>query len=194
MEKDHVSFCIQIWNHMNLSNLLFFINLLCKGGFPGGSVVKESACQSRSGRRCGFYPWVGKIPWRRKRQPAPVLLPGKSHGQRSLAGYSPWGRQESGTTERLNARFSSVWKQRSSSSFGTCRKFCCIHQLWHIHTLTEGFKGVCCFLLLQIMLGRISLSFAIFGCSVKNLYACVLILLFKEILLELKFLGRGVCI
>ena len=99
MEKDHVSFCIQIWNHMNLSNLLFFINLLCKGGFPGGSVVKESACQSRSGRRCGFYPWVGKIPWRRKRQPAPVLLPGKSHGQRSLAGYSPWGRQESGTTE-----------------------------------------------------------------------------------------------
>ena len=44
---------------------------------------------------------VGKIPWRRKWQPTPVLLPGKSHGQRSLVGYSPWGRQESDTTERL---------------------------------------------------------------------------------------------
>jgi len=38
--------------------------------------------------RCGFYPWVGKIPWRRKWQPAVVFLPGESHGQRSLVGYS----------------------------------------------------------------------------------------------------------
>jgi len=38
-----------------------------------------------------FNPWVGKIPWKRKWQPTPVILPGKSHGQRSLAGYSPWG-------------------------------------------------------------------------------------------------------
>ena len=49
---------------------------------------KESACQCR---RCRFDPWVGKIPWRRKWQPTPVLLSGKSHGQRSLAGYSSWG-------------------------------------------------------------------------------------------------------
>ena len=47
-----------------------------------------------------FDPWVGKIPWRRKRQPTPVFLPGESHGQRSLAGYSPWGRRELDTTER----------------------------------------------------------------------------------------------
>ena len=40
--------------------------------------------------------WIGKIPWRRKWQPTPVFLPGKSHGQRSLAGYSPWGRKELG--------------------------------------------------------------------------------------------------
>ena len=40
----------------------------------------------------GFDPWVGKIPWRRKWQPTPILLPGESHGQRSLAGYIPWGR------------------------------------------------------------------------------------------------------
>ena len=42
-------------------------------------------------RRCRFDPWVGKIPWRRKWQPNPVFFPVKSYGQRSLAGYSPWG-------------------------------------------------------------------------------------------------------
>ena len=49
----------------------------------------------------GFDPWVGKIPWRRKWQPTPVLLPGESHGQRSLVCYSPWGHKESDTTEKL---------------------------------------------------------------------------------------------
>ena len=49
-------------------------------------------------RRLGFHPWVGKIPWRRKWQPTPVFVPGKSHRQKSLAGYSPWGRKESDTT------------------------------------------------------------------------------------------------
>ena len=51
--------------------------------------------------QCGrprFDPWVGEIPWRRKWQSTPVLLPGKSHGQRSLVGYSPWGHKESDTT------------------------------------------------------------------------------------------------
>ena len=47
---------------------------------------------------CGFYPWVGKIPWRRAWQLNPVPLPGGSHGQRSLAGCSPWGRKESNVT------------------------------------------------------------------------------------------------
>ena len=47
-------------------------------------------------------PWVGKIPWRRKWQPTPVILPGKFHEQRSLAGYSPWGCKESGMTEQLS--------------------------------------------------------------------------------------------
>ena len=53
-------------------------------------------------KRPGFNPWFGKIPWRRAWQPTPVFLPGKSHGQRSLAGYSPWGRCESDMTERLS--------------------------------------------------------------------------------------------
>ena len=42
-------------------------------------------------RRHRFNPWVGTIPWRRKWQPTPVFLPGKSHGQRSLTDHSPWG-------------------------------------------------------------------------------------------------------
>ena len=47
----------------------------------------------------GFGPGVRMIPWSRKWQPIPVLLPGKFHGQRSLVGYSPWGGKESDTTE-----------------------------------------------------------------------------------------------
>ena len=55
----------------------------------------------RSSRRPGFDLWVRRIPWRRKRQPTPVFLPGKSHGQRNLRGYSPPGCQESDPTGRL---------------------------------------------------------------------------------------------
>ena len=52
-------------------------------------------------RRPGFDTWAGKIPWKRKWQPTSVFLPGESHGQRSLASYSPWGHmdRESDTTE-----------------------------------------------------------------------------------------------
>ena len=68
-------------------------------GFPGGASVKEPICQYRRPKRRGFDPWLGKIPWWRTWQPTPVLLPGESHGQRSLAGYSPWGCAESDKTE-----------------------------------------------------------------------------------------------
>ena len=64
-------------------------------------VVKDSPANAGD-RRLDFDPWVGKIPWRRKWQPTPIFLPGESHGQRSLAGYSPWGQKESDTTERLH--------------------------------------------------------------------------------------------
>ena len=67
--------------------------------FPDGSEGKASCLQCG---RPGFDPWVGKILWRRKWQPTPVLLPGKSHGQRSMVGYSPRGCKESDTTERLH--------------------------------------------------------------------------------------------
>ena len=65
-------------------------------GFPGGAGGKESAYQSR---RCWLGPWVRKILWRRAWQPTPVFLPGKSHGQRSLEGFSPQGHKELEMTE-----------------------------------------------------------------------------------------------
>ena len=68
--------------------ILYFI-----GDFPGGASGKGPACQF------GLDPWVGKIPWKRAWQPTPVFWPGESRGQRSLAGYSPWGHQESDMTE-----------------------------------------------------------------------------------------------
>ena len=52
-------------------------------------------------RRPGFDPWVRKIPWRREWLPTPVFLPGESHGQRSVEGYSPPGHKKSDTTEWL---------------------------------------------------------------------------------------------
>ena len=66
----------------------------------------KSACQCR--RRC-FDPWVGKIPWRRKWQPAPVFLLGESHGQRSLVGYSSWGCRQSDMTEQMSMHTHSLY-------------------------------------------------------------------------------------
>ena len=68
----------------------------------GGSVVKNPPTNAGD---VGSVPGLEippKIPWKRKWQPTPVFLPGKSHGQRSLVDYSPWGHKESDTTERLS--------------------------------------------------------------------------------------------
>ena len=51
---------------------------------------KDPACQYRRRKRHRFVAWVGKISWRRKWQPTPVFLPGKSHGPKNLTGYSTW--------------------------------------------------------------------------------------------------------
>ena len=80
----------------------------CMVGFPRGASGKESTCQCRRCQRCRFDPWVGKTLWRGKGQPTPVFVPGKSHGQRSLVSYSPWGCKESDTTERLSTHAHTV--------------------------------------------------------------------------------------
>ena len=68
-------------------------------GLPRWPSGKGSACQCR---RRGFDPWVGTIPCRRKWLPTTVFPTGKSYGQRSLAGYSPWGLKELDMTEQLS--------------------------------------------------------------------------------------------
>ena len=82
---------------------------------PGASQVaqccKESPCQCRRHSRCGFNPWLGKMPWRRKWQPIPVFLPGESHGQRNLEAYSPWDYKESDTTERLSTQHAGIYSR-----------------------------------------------------------------------------------
>ena len=68
----------------------------------GGASNKECAYHCRRCKIHRFSSWVGKILWRRKWQPTPVFLLGESHGQRSLAGYCPWGRKESDTAEHAH--------------------------------------------------------------------------------------------
>ena len=78
-------------------------------------VLKNPLAQCRRHR---FNPWIGNIPWGRKWQPTPVFLPGKSHRQRRLAGYNPWGHKESVTTETTwhthlacSSRVTRTWSQ-----------------------------------------------------------------------------------
>ena len=91
-------------------------------GFSDGSDGKESACNVRY----PGYPWIRKIPWRRKWQPTPVFLTGESHGQGSLVGYSPWGCKESDTTKQLphtpTVQESSLFSTPSPAFF-ICRLF-----------------------------------------------------------------------
>ena len=69
-------------------------------------VVKNLPASAGDVRDVGSIPGSGRFPWRRKWQLTPVLFPGEPHGQRSLAGYSPWGRKASDTTERLTLSLS----------------------------------------------------------------------------------------
>ena len=64
--------------------------------FSGDSAGKEFACKAGY---LGSIPELGRCPWRREWQPTPVFLPGELHGQRRLAGYSPWGYKESNTAK-----------------------------------------------------------------------------------------------
>ena len=86
------------------------LNLL---GFPIDQTVKNLSITQRP----GFSPRVENIPWRREWQSTPVFLPGESHGQRSLVGYSLWGRTESDTTEHQTLLLVLVVIQRGDRCF-----------------------------------------------------------------------------
>ena len=82
-------------NLVHAGNYLHSISLyqVLQMGFPGGSAGKESACNAGAKGEVGSIPGLGRFPWRKNWQPTPVFLPGESHGQRNLAGYSLWGRK-----------------------------------------------------------------------------------------------------
>ena len=93
------------WNlSVDTEIIIFRIFLIVINGLPRWHSGKESACQCRRCKRHRFDPWVGKIPWRRKWQPSPVFLPGKSHGQRSLEGYHPWDCKDLDTAEHSHTQ------------------------------------------------------------------------------------------
>ena len=66
--------------------------------FPAGAVVKNLPANAGDSRDTVLIPVLGKIPWKRQWQPTTIFLPREFHGQRTLAGYSPWGCKESDTT------------------------------------------------------------------------------------------------
>ena len=80
---------------------LYFRGTGDQASFPGGSVIKNPPVNAGE---VGLTPGLGRFPRRRKWQPTPVFLPGKSQGQRTLVGYSPRGHRESDTTEGVNNR------------------------------------------------------------------------------------------
>ena len=84
------------------------------------ALAKESACRGRRHKSCGFNPWVGKMPWRRKWQSAPVLLPWDYYGQRRLG---PWGHKELDMTEYLNTAgvYLSYLQPKNTNGFLTPR-------------------------------------------------------------------------
>ena len=99
----------------------------------GGASGKETTCQCRRHKRREFHPWVGKISWRRERKPTPVFLPGESHGQKSLASYSPWDHTELDTTEvtkqqrpHINAFFLNLFQYGLSQEIGYSSLYCTV--------------------------------------------------------------------
>ena len=82
-----------------LSVIWFFSVLNGTLGFPGSTSGKELTCQSRRNKRCLFDPWVGTISWRRHGNLLHYSCLENPHGQRSLAGYCPWGQKQSDMTE-----------------------------------------------------------------------------------------------
>ena len=87
-------------------------NTLSPGGLPKWLRGKKSTCQCR---RCRFNSWVRKIPWRRKWQPTAVFLPGRSHRQRSLAGFEAHGVAKSWTRLSPKTATTPVFLQLISS-------------------------------------------------------------------------------
>ena len=110
---------MQIWHnvfrfHPSCNMYPSLISLLGLNNIPVGLpwwLSGKSICLQC--RRPRFDSWVGNISWEKKLQPTPVFLPGKSHGQRSLLGYSPWGYKRVGDDLVTKEHYSMVWMYHS---------------------------------------------------------------------------------
>ena len=118
----------------NFRNELNFMYLLIKWGFPGSSVVKNPPTK----QEIQVQSWVTKIPWRRKCLSAPVFLPGKSHGKRSLAGHSPQGFKR--------VRHDLVTKQQLTKHL--IRGFYALGSNWQKKSMTAEYSTIILLLLL----------------------------------------------
>ena len=104
--------------------------------------------QYRRHTRCGFDPWVRKIPWRRKWQPTPIFLPEQSHGLSTLASYSPWDLSRTQlsdwacTTHRVLTLYS--WEETLGEGFLSSRQFTSL-RYWDIDPLRVHGLVTCCF-------------------------------------------------
>ena len=109
-------------------------------GLPRWLRGKGSACPA--GDACPSLDQ--EIPWRREPQSTPAFLPGKWHGQRSLAGYSPWGPNESDTTERLAF---SLWMSNHKAKGGIeshppTTSIYSLSETWAVRSPSPGTKGM----------------------------------------------------
>ena len=143
--------------------------------------------------RPGFNPWVGKIPWRRQWQPTPVFLSGEIHGQRSLAGYSPWGHKESDTTEWLTTWPHNIneYANRQIKVFLIQNAWCSDDtKSWHFSTFMDRCSGNGCLTLSTIF--KLILTALVQGSGRSNILMSFLATWNKIFLLGWKGL-KGSC-
>ena len=93
LSKSTSKYCYSSTNRIYLYSTIYFFPYTFK------SLVAQTVKNAPAMQEIRIRHWVRKIPWKRKWQPILVILPGKSHGQRSLQGYSPWGHKKSDKTE-----------------------------------------------------------------------------------------------
>ena len=95
-QKENAKKSLLLLEFQDLWPLCFLCTFRVFLGYPGSTSGKEPSCQCRRHERPRFNPWVRKIPWGKG------FLPGESHGQRSLVGYSPWCHKELDMTEHAH--------------------------------------------------------------------------------------------
>ena len=115
---------VRLSNPMDCSLPGFSIRGIFQAKVLEWGAIVFSACQCRRHKSCIFNPWLRKIFWSGKWQPRPIFLPGKFHGQRSLAGYSLWGGKQLDMTQQLSTH-THIYRHSNCTSlhsYQKCRK------------------------------------------------------------------------